>query len=248
MSTSGLRADVVHHRGLQTGEAEVEPLVAHRPREVDRLGVAGRGDPLDGRPAGVAETEEPGDLVERLARSVVDGLTEQSVATRRTHLDEQRVPARHEQHDDRQFDRRVVEQRRVEVRFEVVDPDERHVPREGQRLGRRHTDEEGTDQPRSDRARHCIDAPLVDAGLDDRPGDHRVEQVEVGAAGDLRHHSSERDVQLDLRADDARHDVASAHHQCRRGLVAARLDAQDERLRPDDDLAHGRHNSSSRLA
>ena len=41
-------------------------------------------------------------------------------------------------------------------------------------------------------------APLVDAGLDDRPGDHRVEQVEVGAAGDLGHDAAVRGVQIDL--------------------------------------------------
>ena len=76
---------------------------------------------------------------------------------------------------------------------------------------------------------------VLDAGLDDRPGDHRVEQVEVGAAGDLGHDAAERRVQVDLRADDARHDVAAAHHERRRRLVAARLDAEHERVRADVD-------------
>ena len=141
------------------------------------------------------------------------------------------MPARDEQDDERQLDRRVVEQRRVEVRLEVVDADERDVPREGQRLGRRHADEQGADQAGPDRAGDGVDAPVLDPGLDDRPGDHRVEQVEVGPAGDLRDDAAERGVQLDLRADDARQDVAAAHHERRGRLVAARLDAEHERVR-----------------
>ena len=78
----GVGPHVVHHRRLQPGEAEVEPLVAHRPGEVDRRRVAVLGHPLDGRAAGVAEPEEPGDLVERLAGGVVDRLAEQPVAAR----------------------------------------------------------------------------------------------------------------------------------------------------------------------
>jgi hypothetical protein len=74
---------------------------------------------------------------------------------------------------------------------------------------------------------------IVDPGLDHRPGDDRVQEVQVGAAGDLRHDAAVRDVQVDLRADDARHDVAPAHHERRGGLVAARLDAEHERVRTD---------------
>ena len=115
----------------------------------------------------------------------------------------------------------------------MVDADERHVPRQRQRLGRRHADEQGADQAGPDRAGDGVDAAVVDPGLDDRPGDHRVEQLEVGPAGDLRHDAAERGVQLDLRADDARQHVAAAHHQRRRRLVAARLDAEHERVRSD---------------
>ena len=59
------------------------PVVAHRPREVDRLRIAVDGDPLDRRAARVAESEEAGDLVERLTGGVVDRLAEQPVAADR---------------------------------------------------------------------------------------------------------------------------------------------------------------------
>ena len=68
------------------------------------------------------------------------------------------------------------------MRLEVVDPDERHVPRQRQRLGRRHADQQRADQARSDRAGDGVDPRLVDPGLDDRPGDDGV-QARRGAPG-----------------------------------------------------------------
>jgi hypothetical protein len=117
------------------------------------------------------------------------------------------------------------------VGLEVVDGDERHVPRQRERLGRRHPDEQRPDQTGPDRARHGVDAPVGDARLDDGASDHRVEQLEVRTAGDLGDDAAERGVQFDLRRHDARDDVGSSHHERGRGLVAARLDAEHQRVR-----------------
>ena len=92
-------------------------------------------------------------------------------------------------------------------------PDERHVPRHRQRLGRRHADEERPDQTRPDRAGDRVDALLVDACFDDRASDHRIEHVEVRPRSDLRHHTAEVGVQIDLGGHHTRHDVVAAEHQ-----------------------------------
>ena len=68
----------------------------------------------------------------------------------------------------------------------------------------------------------------VDAGLDDRRRDDRVEQLEVGPAGDLGHHAAVRGVEVDLARHDGRHHVVAAHHERRRGLVARGLDAEHD--------------------
>ena len=78
----GVLADVVDDRRLQPAEAEVEAVVEHRPGEGDRRRVAADGLAIDRRPARVAEPQEPGHLVERLAGGIVDGLAEQAVAGR----------------------------------------------------------------------------------------------------------------------------------------------------------------------
>src|SRR5205823_7586396 len=57
---------------LEATEAEVEPSALQaRALQADRPRVAALGEPLDRRPARVAETQELRDLVERLADGVV---------------------------------------------------------------------------------------------------------------------------------------------------------------------------------
>src|SRR4051812_22264577 len=60
----------------------------------------------------------------------------------------------------------------------------------------------------------------------------------MSPAGDLRHDATEGYVLLDRRADDAAQDVVATHHDRRGGLVAAGLDAEDDR-RLVDRRAHG---------
>ena len=225
----GVLAHMIHHRRLQAAEAEVEPVVQHRPREADRLGVAVHRFTIDRRAAGVAEPEEASDLVERLAGGVVDRLPEQAVLAVVLHLDQHRVAAGDQHHDQRELQRRVFQEGRIEVGLHVVDADEWDVPRQRQRLRRRHTDEQRADQAGPDGARDRVDALFGDAGLDDRAGDHRVEQVEVGTAGDLRHDATELGVQIHLGADRAGDDVVAAHHERGGRLVAAGLDTEHER-------------------
>ena len=95
----------------------------------------------DRRPARVAEAEQPAHLVERLARRVVDGRAEQPVREVVAHLDEERVPARHDQRDQRERRRLALrlagiqQPARVDVALEVVDRDQRLAVRPGERLG-----------------------------------------------------------------------------------------------------------------
>jgi hypothetical protein len=188
---------------------------------------------IDRRTSRISEAEEPGDLVERLTGRVVDGLAEQSITAVVAHLDQHGVAAGDQQHDQRQLQGLVLEERRVQVCLHVVHADERHAPCHRQRLGGRHADQQRTHQTRADRARHRVDATRLDTRLDDRSSHDRVEQIEMGAAGDLRDDTPVLGVQVDLCRDDARQHVVTAHHQCSGGLVATRFDAEDDRVLVD---------------
>ena len=76
---------------------------------------------------------------------------------------------------------------------------------------------------------------VADAGLLHGRVDDAVEQVDMGARGDLRHHAAERRVILDLRVDDVRQDAAGTVlaplDHGGGGLVAGGLDAQHQHLK-----------------
>jgi len=79
---------------------------------------------------------------------------------------------------------------------QVVDRHQRQSPRPGKRLGSGDADEQRSDQPR----------PRGDGDRFDLVGqhllDHRRDQLEMPARGDLGHHPAEARVQLILGRDD----------------------------------------------
>ncbi len=220
-------ADVVHDRGLQAREREVVGPVGQRPRERDGLRVAVEADPVDHRPARVAEAEVAGDLVVGLAGGVVDGAAEHGVATVVLPVDDHRVPAGHEEHDDRQLEGGVLEHGGVEVGLEVVHGHERHVPDQRQGLRRGDADEQRADEAGPVGGGDGVDLGVGDAGLHDGLGDHRVQHLDVGTGGDLGDDAAVAGVAVDLAGDHrGQLHLAVADHG-RRGLVAGALDAED---------------------
>ena len=87
-----------------------------------------RREPVERRPARVAEPEQPGSLVERLAGGVVERLAEDRVARGRV-VDprDERVPAARDQAEERRLDRRVAERGGEDVALEVVDRNQRQL-------------------------------------------------------------------------------------------------------------------------
>src|SRR5207249_11036745 len=107
----GRRRLVVHalpDRRLETAEAEVEARALDAGAgEADRFGVSLLGEPLDRGPARVAEPQQLGDLVERLADGVVPRAAEAAVVARATHQAEAGVAARDDEAEERERDRIV---------------------------------------------------------------------------------------------------------------------------------------------
>jgi hypothetical protein len=112
--------------------------------------------------------------------------------------------------------------------LEMVDADERDAPHERERLGRAQADEKRPHEPGPHRGGNRVDVTAVDAGLDEHLRDHRREQLHVGAARDLRHDAAEARVQVDLARDDRGEHRGATGDDRGRGLVARRLDAEDD--------------------
>ena len=116
----------------------------------------------------------------------------------------------------------------------MIDGEERHVVREGQRLGRHHAHHHAADQARPAGRGDAVEVVEVEPGLGQRVLDQPVDALEMGARGDLRHHAAEAAVLGQLAVDDVGEDAADAAWSPGRRLddgdgrlVAARFDAQD---------------------
>ena len=120
----------------------------------------------------------------------------------------------------------------VEIRtrkgVQVVDRDERKAARPCKRLGGGHADEQRADQPGALRDRDAVDAVERRAGLGERLADHRRDELEMTARRDLGDDPAEARVQVRLRRDDVRTQLAVVGDERRGRLVAGRLDAEDQ--------------------
>jgi hypothetical protein len=132
---------------------------------------------------------------------------------------------------------RVGEPRRQRVGFEMVDGDQRFLGDERDALGGGEADDDAADQPGAGRRRDAIEHAEACLRLEHRLGDDQVEHFHVGARRDLGNHAAIRRVLGGLRQHDVGKDFATpgrlvaAHHRGG-GLVAGRLDAENEHLLP----------------
>ena len=123
---------------------------------------------------------------------------------------------------------------RGDVAVQVVDGHEREPARPGERLRRREADEQRADQARPARDGDGLDVVEGGAALLERLGEHRADELEVPARGDLGHDAAVARVQLGLRGDDVGAHLAVPRDERDRGLVAGGLDPEDhaDPLRP----------------
>ena len=116
--------------------------------------------------------------------------------------------------------RRVLgQERRVDVPFQVVDGDQRHPVDVRERFRDRTAHEQRADQPRPLGDGHPVQLPQSHARIGERLLDHRHDDFEVAARGELRNDTAVRRVDRVLRGDDAREHTAAIGEHRRRRLV-----------------------------
>ena len=186
--------------------------------------------PVDRRSARIAEPEQPGALVERLAGRVVERRAHDVEPAVIPHVEEERVPAAREQAEERRVDGLGLEIERGDVAVQVVDRGERQPPRPGERLRGRQPDEERADQPRALRDRDPLDPVEPDTGLAERLAQDGRDELEMPPRRDLRDDAAVLRVQLRLGGDDVGEDLAVVRDERRSGLVAGRLEPEDQAL------------------
>ncbi|OIQ78955.1 beta-galactosidase YesZ [mine drainage metagenome] len=233
------RAHSRQHRGLQPGEREIEVArMQQRPRQLERCRVAALGQSRKLGAAGVAQAEQLGRFVEGLAGGVVDRLAEHPVAPQGGDVEQHRVPARHEQRNEGEIQRRVRQQRRQQMTFEVVHAQQRPVGGQRQRRGQPGTDQQRAGQTGTLRVGDHVDVAQRAAGVGQRALHQRQRARDVVARRQLRDDAAVIAVHRDLRVQRVGEQPVRAVVDCHAGLVARRFQAEHaQRHRVDHEVA-----------
>ncbi len=230
---------------LEPGEGEVVLVLLdvaasrERAREVVRGAVTLTGDAVDVRAAGIGQSEQPGDLVERLPRGVIDRLAEQRDVGGDV-VDEQDlgVAAADQHRRHAPVEATVLELVDGDVGGEVVDAVERLVVCEGERLGGGDADQQRAGQAGAAGHGDRVDVLDAYAGLGVGLLERRDHRLEVGAAGDLGHDAAEPYVLLHARRERMREQLGAAD-DADTGLVARRLDPEHKGFSSPEPLCQG---------
>ncbi len=196
-------------RGLETAEAEFEPgAVGHRARKPENPRPSLLGQLREEGAAGIVETEYLGDLVERLARRIIERFAENPVASDAIHPHQLRVSARDQQGHERKLRRLGFEHRRQQVRFHMVHADCRDTPGKRQRTGKATTDQQRPEQARPRGIGHAVDTPGLQPRLAQHLPHQRQQLPDVIARGEFRHHAAVLGMHRDLAVEHVRQQAA----------------------------------------
>ena len=195
-------------------------------RQGDGLGIALERQPLHRRPAGIAQHQQLGGLVESLAQRVVNGGGKAAIAPHAFNGEDLAMPARDQQQQIGKAEGFIRQPRRERVAFEVIDRQQRLACRHRQRLGAHQSDNHPADQPRPCGGGNRVDIGKAKARLAHHPFDHRRQALGMGARGDFGHHPAIGRMFGFLAGDRLGNDRPVAAHQRHGGLVATRFDTE----------------------
>ena len=188
-------------RRLQPREGHVASLlVEKRPGqgETPRLSPFRRG--LNRWPAGLRKAQKPRGLVKRLSWRVVDRAAKPVEAVRCMHDEELAMPARHQEHEIGK--RQIIGQSgRQGVPGKVVHADKGQARPCGDAFGAHHAGKHASDQARTSRDRHGINAGQVHIRLDQSLFCDDINALCMGPCGDLGNDAAKRLVQIGLAED-----------------------------------------------
>ena len=175
----------------------------------NRFGITVGRRAFDLGSAGIGQRQHFRDLVEGLAHRVVDGGAEPDIIADADDRDDLGMTAGGEEQAVGKFER-IGQPRRQRMGLEMVDRDQRRVVHHRNGFGSREADDHATDQAGAGRGCDRRQLREADTGFLHGAFDDAVEQIDMGAGRDLRHHATEAGVLRYLRVDDIGQNPAAA--------------------------------------
>ena len=179
------------HGGFEPRKAEIEAgPVGHRPRKFEYTAFTLPRPARNRWATGVAQPQQLGGLVERLAHGIVQRFTENGVVSQPAYVGDQGMAAGNQQRQKREFRFFVFQHRRQQVSFHVVHADGRYLPAPGQSTPQRGTDEQGAGKPRAAGVGDTINIRSLDLGLFQHGCDQGQALADMVSRGQFRHNAA----------------------------------------------------------
>ena len=125
------------------------------------------------RSARIWQPEQLRHLVERLARGIVQRMSERAVVPQRAHFVQRSVPTRDDEAEPGRRRSRIIEEHSEQMSFEVVHADQRLPRGGGEGLRDLHTHEQRADQTGPTRDADPVEVAEIARGAAQRLGDDR---------------------------------------------------------------------------
>ena len=223
------RGNRLAHGGFQAAETEIQrSILQHRAwqREAPALPALGKLRQL--RPARVRQTEHFGGFVEGFTGSVIHAFPQQPVLPHAIDAHELGVAAGDQQRHKGKRGRRLGQQRREQMTFEVMDGNGRFAQRAGVGVGKRCAHQQRPRQPGAGGVGDGIERLCGQSGLMQRLRQQARQAADVVARSQFRHHAAICRVQGNLRMQRLRQQpplrgVENGHA----GFITRTFDAQD---------------------
>ncbi len=212
------------HRRFEPAEAEVQRAVQLRAGEMHSFRVAIFGQSVDNRPAGIAQSDRPCRFVERFARRVVSGATEDTILAVSADKRQIGVAAGDNETYKGKLKIRVAKEVGVNVALQVVDTNEREVEDGRDGLRGRDTDQESTKKAGPVRYSDRLDLSKTGARRVESFLEDWINQLDMLARRDFGDNAAEPRMQINLGGHDVGKDFASVLDDRRGSLIAARFD------------------------
>ena len=215
------------HRRLEAAKAEVAQVAfqlgrskAYRPR------VTMRGQRINYRSTRIAKAKQLRHLVVCLAGGIVARASLKPVFAFRQALKQVGMTAARYQSERRVFDV-DADDRRLDVAFKMVDPNQRDAVRKAKSFGIGKSDEQTANQARAVRYGNGIEIFKPRVRHRERFAHNRHDGPHVFAAREFRHNSAVLLVNIELGRYAGRKDLGAIFHDCGCGLVAGGFNAED---------------------
>ncbi len=187
---------------LEPGKRQVHVFSIKKwPGKFESTRVSAGSSVFNRRPAGKAESEHPGNLVERFAWRIVDGSTESLEPVRRADHDKLTMTARGQQHEVR-ISCIIGHPRSQRMTSEMIDANERFSGSGGKAFRAHDTAQQSADQSGSRSDRNGVHVRNCKSGFIERSFDGNIQLSRMCSCGNLGNNASVGVVEPCLVQDD----------------------------------------------